>query len=88
MNSPKQAALSAYPNPAVNQTTVKIQIPVTTLASWSIRYGQGRLIQSSMTQNYRSGAHSIIIDTQHWASGIYHFSFQTNENVMTLKLIK
>lgn len=88
MNAPKQAALSAYPNPTVNQTTVKIQIPLTTPASWSIRDGQGRLIQSSMTQNYRSGAHSIIIDTQHWASGIYHFSFQTNENVMTLKLIK
>ena len=82
------AGISAYPNPAVNETTVKIQLPTTTQAAWSIRDGQGRLIQQSSIQSYNTGTHSIAVDMNDWAKGVYHFSFQTNENVMTLKLVK
>ena len=81
-------AISAYPNPASTSTQIQIQIPQNTRGSWKITDMQGRVIEQSETKTFASGKHSLVIDMSHWANGMYAFSFQTNDQLKSIKLVK
>ena len=80
-------ALTNYPNPFSNFTTIKFSIPDSDITSIRIYNMQGQLIKELTTNFYTAGEHEITFETNQLKSGQYICKMKSGKYSKSIKLI-
>ena len=86
---PAAAVMSNFPNPFVDQTTVRLHLASAAKVQLVIYDAQGRLVRTVLNERRDAGDYVIALETATWQPGRYTATLVTNGAVaQTLKLIK
>ena len=77
----------AYPNPTSQNATINFNLPKTGDVIFSISNAVGQEISRSKLTNRAAGTQSLQINTSQLASGVYLYSLQFGDAVLTKKLM-
>jgi len=75
-----------YPNPFNPSTTIPVSISEFQRVKVDIYDITGRLVQSVFDGNLSSGNYALPVDMQRFASGVYLYRLQTNDNVQIKRM--
>lgn len=78
-------SIDLYPNPAINETTIKIAMNEQSSAVVTILNTMGQVVYQS-TNTLNIGVNSVNIDTKNLASGVYNVIITTQNGGVTKKL--
>lgn len=82
------AATSAiYPNPAIGNTNLKIGLTKKGNVSYTIINNLGQTIMSNDLGTKNAGAHSLLLNTENFKSGLYFIKVSIDQKETTHKLI-
>lgn len=85
-------SVESYPNPATTAVNVDIKVLNTSDVKINIYDLSGRLMKTSFQGTLQAGNHTIPLDVDQLAKGIYMYSIQTSENgvlkMISKKMIK
>jgi hypothetical protein len=84
-NTQDQAVL--YPNPAVNEVTLGVDLKSETSINVVISNNIGQIVSINHNEKLYSGQHEIKINTSEYASGVYSVLILTNNGVINQKLV-
>jgi hypothetical protein len=73
------------PNPATDMTSIGFSIPVAGKVIFNVVNVLGQSLVSQ-TANYDAGKHTINLNTQNLAPGVYYYSITVNETTLTRKM--
>ncbi|MBN1971534.1 MAG: T9SS type A sorting domain-containing protein [Candidatus Delongbacteria bacterium] len=79
--------LGNYPNPFNPTTTIKYEIPNSGIVSLIIYNSNGELVRSLNENAIRSGIHEYKFDGSNLSSGVYHYSINFEEKMMSGKIV-
>jgi len=86
--TPKEFSLSQnYPNPFNPTTTIKYAVPKTSLITLKIYDVLGREIETLVNNVQNSGIYSVQFDAAKLSSGVYFYTLQAGDFVITKKMI-
>lgn len=77
--------LQNVPNPAQDQTVVSFVLPQSGTILFEITNILGQVLYSH-SGNYGPGKHDLIINTNDWATGIYHYTLTVDQTRLTRKM--
>jgi hypothetical protein len=84
-----EAELEVYPNPTVNESTIRLVLPEDTELELQLVDAGGRLIREILAaQPTPAGVLEIVLPTHELASGVYIIRASLNKEIKTLKLLK
>lgn len=87
-NFPREYSLSQnYPNPFNPTTTIKYQIPMSSLVTLKVFDLLGREVVTLVDEKKDAGSHEITFDATNISSGIYFYQLRSGEFVQTKKLV-
>ncbi|MBZ0265992.1 T9SS type A sorting domain-containing protein [bacterium] len=81
------AVESVYPNPFNAETKLRFTLPQKSVVSYSVYNVQGREVLSGDMGNLEIGHHSLALNLNEMASGLYFFALRNEEMTLTQKLI-
>ncbi|MGE5425351.1 MAG: T9SS type A sorting domain-containing protein [Syntrophothermus sp.] len=84
----KYAAVSCYPNPSKENTTLRLQIPAEQMTTVTILDLTGKEIRQVYNGRLNSGIHSMEISTEDLPQGIFIIRMKTGASVVTSRLVK
>jgi len=76
-----------YPNPFNPTTVIEYQIPKQSNVSLKIFDVSGKLVETLVHENQRTGSHKVNWDAANHPSGIYFYKLMTNDHSKTQKMI-
>ena len=76
-----------YPNPFNPSTTIKFELPKTSLVRLTVYDILGRQMSVLVNETREAGVHQVKFDGSNLASGIYFYRFQAGEFVSTKRLL-
>ena len=79
--------LKIYPNPASSSIFVSFLVLQSHKASFTIYDMNGKLIKILSDKEFYKGSHQIRIDTKGFSSGLYILKYQTDQVVLTRKIL-
>jgi len=80
------AEFNVYPNPFENYTNVSFTLDETTDVNLSVYNVIGKVVYNVQNMGMGSGNHSLIIDTQEFAQGIYFVNLKVGDKLYTKKI--
>jgi hypothetical protein len=84
-----EAELEVYPNPTVNESTIRLVLPEDTELELQLVDAGGRLIREILAaQPTPAGVLEIVLPTHELASGVYIIRASLNKEIKMLKLLK
>jgi hypothetical protein len=83
-----QNLVSISPNPAEDQLTITIKLPVNEWVSIKIISSEGKEFMMGNNLQYGSGTHFLTEDIQDLASGIYTCQVSIGKNIRNIRFIK
>lgn len=81
------SSLSFYPNPASNNTTIKIGLLKEEDFDIAIYNSIGELVYSESKRNFSIGDHELALNTEGFANGLYTVAVKTSSGSISKKLI-
>jgi len=78
--------LSMYPNPAINETTIKYQLPKSGVVKHTLYNALGKCMFTKST-DAKKGENELVIDVKNLSSGIYFYTSVFEGKSKTKKLI-
>lgn len=87
-NLSSNQSITVFPNPVSSLTTISFSIEKSQNISILVIDVLGKEIKTISTKNISSGKNKITIDLSELNSGIYFCKIKSNENLLTVKLIK
>ncbi len=82
----QSVGLSLYPNPAKEETNLKLSLSNTSLLGYTITDITGRLMQVENVKTYPVGEHTLNIATKDLSKGIYFVNVNLNGTILSRKL--
>lgn len=82
----QSVGLSLYPNPAKEETNLKLNLSNTSLLGYTITDITGRLMQVENIKTYPVGEHTLNIATKDLSKGIYFVNVNLNGTILSRKL--
>ncbi len=79
--------ISVYPNPAINQTTIKYTIAKTSNVSIQLLNQNGNTMKVLLNKNLEQGNYTLPLSTSGLVAGTYSIQMLTDKGVQTIKLI-
>lgn len=79
--------LSAYPNPATDQTTISYQLSANSTVGFVLTDINGKTITQKQLPNTTAGAHQLTISTANLAAGTYLYTITANGYSLTKRLV-
>ncbi|MGH7494431.1 MAG: sugar-binding protein [bacterium] len=77
-----------YPNPFNPSTEIKFNLDKPGTVSLKIFNVNGRLMQTLINNvSVRAGAHAVTVDMSHQPSGVYFYTLQTGNSMLTRKML-
>ncbi|MCC7233340.1 MAG: T9SS type A sorting domain-containing protein [Bacteroidia bacterium] len=76
-----------YPNPADGITSVDVRLKNTTDIIFNVVDVLGRIVYSKTIESASAGTHTLHINTEGWAGGIFSYSAQTVNGVISKSMI-
>jgi hypothetical protein len=84
-----EAELEVYPNPTVNESTIRLVLPDDTELELQLVDAGGRLIREILpAQPTPAGVFELVLPTHELASGVYIIRASLNNEIKTQKLLK
>lgn len=82
--------IASYPNPVVNNSTIKYSIPTDALVTIELFDANGAKVSTLVNENVSAGEHTIQLNALNLASGSYVCKLSTgNENaILTINVVK
>ncbi|UCC43516.1 MAG: S8 family serine peptidase [Candidatus Zixiibacteriota bacterium] len=87
MDSMPALTLTAYPNPFNPAVNIMFDLPVASEVRLQIFNVVGRMVSTLVDGELGAGRHSVAWDGSTYASGIYFYRLETNEAVLTRKMV-
>ncbi len=78
---------SVYPNPFNGQTTVRIELPVTSELRIHLYNNLGRFVGELFGGSVNAGYHSFVADLNRLPSGVYYLKVETETRIATERLV-
>ncbi len=85
-NNRDDANISIFPNPATNETTLKIKADNASVANVKVTNAIGQTVYSKQV-SVNPGANNIKLDTKEFANGVYFVIIESGKNSTSKKLI-
>jgi hypothetical protein len=79
--------LQNYPNPFNPSTTIKFELPTSTVVRLSVFDMLGREVSVLVNERRDAGVHAVIFDGSYLASGVYFCRIQAGDYVSSKKLV-
>ncbi|MEO7210498.1 MAG: T9SS type A sorting domain-containing protein [Chitinophagaceae bacterium] len=79
--------ISVYPNPAINQTTIKYTIAKASNVSIQLLNQNGNTMKVLLNKNLEQGNYTLPLSTSGLVAGTYSIQMLTDKGVQTIKLI-
>ena len=87
MISSSKPEISIFPNPTHEQCQIKFSLQKNTTVTILITDESGRMM-NRIIKAYPAGVNIFTINTEKWASGVYHVTIEYNKVVQNLSFIK
>jgi len=85
---PKDYALSQnYPNPFNPSTTIKFALPKDGFVTMKVYDISGREVARLVNEVKKAGYHDVLFNASNLASGVYFYRIQSNDFVMTKRMV-
>ena len=84
----RKSAITSFPNPFKNQTTVKYQINQPGMVNLLLYDLNGRLVRKLFSGFQQEGYHSFILEAQELPAGTYTLKLQAGGMVTSAKIMK
>ena len=78
---------NSYPNPFNSSTTIQFRIPQNSHLTLDILDINGGIVEKLFSGKLEKGSHFVTWNPPHISSGIYFMVLQSNNNIMTNKLL-
>jgi len=78
--------MGMYPNPAINETSIKYQLSKSGLVKHHIYNALGKCVYTKITES-KKGENELVIDVKNFSSGIYFYTSDFEGKSKTKKLI-
>jgi len=82
-----QFAVNVFPNPAVNEAKVSFELANASDVTITVTDLAGKVVYTNALANSAAGKHSVQINTEAFAGGVYTVNFNTNSAIVSKKLI-
>lgn len=79
--------LKAVPNPTNGMTAVRYELPALGDIKFTVVNMFGQTVFTKTEMGMAAGAHTMNLDAQNWASGLYYVNLATASGSMTTKLV-
>lgn len=73
----ERISANTYPNPAVNTTTLRLDVPQAAKISIDLRDEKGNLVKNIANEQFRAGDHELTIDLTELQSGTYYVTINS-----------
>lgn len=78
--------ITVYPNPAKNNSTISIDLVQNETITVEVLSIMGQVVYSQTLNNLAAGNHSIALNTENWANGMYNVKISTATGTVNRKL--
>lgn len=79
--------VSVYPNPAKNSSAVSIVLTQNETISVNVVNAVGQVVFSETLTNLAAGSHSVKLNSENWANGLYNVNVSTANGTVSRKLV-
>jgi hypothetical protein len=76
-----------YPNPFNPTTSIKFDLASSTDVKLNVYNFNGQLVQSLVEGQLNAGVHAVDFDASDLSAGVYYYTLEANNNVMTNKMV-
>lgn len=79
--------LQNYPNPFNPSTAIRFSLPSQQMVSLKIFNSAGQMVEKLVNDNFKAGYHNIMFNAEKYSSGIYYYTLQTSDKLITKKMV-
>lgn len=83
----EQSAFEVFPNPSIEQFSLKLILPESTKVSYTLSDLNGKLIQQEVVQHLPAGKHVLHTSTSQINPGIYMCTVKAGEQIYTQRIV-
>lgn len=80
-------SISLFPNPAKNNTAISLELVQNETVSISVVDVMGREVYTESMSEFAAGNHTVNLNTENWAGGVYNVNISTANGKTSRKLV-
>ena len=81
------SGISLFPNPAKNNAVITIDLVQNETISINVVDVMGRQVHNESMNEIQAGTHTINLNTENWANGVYNVNISTANGTTSRKLV-
>lgn len=81
------AHVSVYPSPAKNNATLSLNLVQNETITLNVVNTVGQVVYTEVLSNLNAGSHTINLNTENWANGIYNITLGSTQGSTSIKLV-